>query len=112
MRSMTEGLLQSKKDRKNHKTTPQSAIADSSPCTGEPKQRANPCRGDCRIARFSFLFYLYSFTLYSFTKFSRSAFMTTQKLDRLIAAAPNIGFNFQPSRLMNTPAASGMPITL
>ena len=107
MRSMTEGLLQSKKDRKNHKTTPQSAIADSSPCTGEPKQRANPCRGDCRIARFSFLFYLYNST-----KFSRSAFMTTQKLDRLIAAAPNIGSSIQPVIGIHTPAASGMPITL
>ena len=107
MRSMTEGLLQSKKDRKNHKTTPQSAIADSSPCTGEPKQRANPCRGGCRIARFSFLFYLYNFT-----KFSRSAFMTTQKLDRLIAAAPNIGSSIQPVIGIHTPAASGMPITL
>ena len=31
MRSMTEGLLQSRK------TTPQAAIAASSPCTGEPK---------------------------------------------------------------------------
>ena len=50
--------------------------------------------------------------LYSFTKFSRSAFMTTQKLDRLIAAAPNIGSSIQPVIGIHTPAASGMPITL
>ena len=105
MRSMTEGLLQSKKDRKKHKTTPQSPLGDS-PLT-EGAKRRNPCRGDCRIARFSFLFYLYSFT-----KFSRSAFMTTQKLDRLIAAAPNIGSSIQPVIGIHTPAASGMPITL
>ena len=37
MRSMTEGLLQSRK------TTPQAAIAASSPCTGEP--RSAPRRG-------------------------------------------------------------------
>ena len=35
MRSMTEGLLQSRK------TTPQAAIAVSSPCTGEPKKGTN-----------------------------------------------------------------------
>ena len=38
--------------------------------------------------------------------------MTTQKLDRLIAAAPNIGSSIQPVIGIHTPAASGMPITL
>ena len=35
----------------------------------------------------------------------------TQKLDKLIAAAPNIGFSVSPSGI-NTPAASGMPMVL
>jgi hypothetical protein len=32
--------------------------------------------------------------------------------ERLIAAAPNIGFNSQPKRFTKTPAASGIPIAL
>ena len=44
-------------------------------------------------------------------RLSRRAFDTTQKLDRLIAAAPNIGLSVSPSG-MNTPAASGMPMVL
>ena len=36
--------------------------------------------------------------------------MTTQKLDRLMAAAPNMGFICQPKTGINRPAASGMPI--
>lgn len=38
--------------------------------------------------------------------------VTTQKLERLIAAAPNIGFNVHPKIGIHTPAASGIPITL
>ena len=45
-------------------------------------------------------------------RFSVSAFVTTQKLDRLIAAAPNIGLSCHPRRCIHTPAASGIPITL
>ena len=30
------------------------------------------------------------------TRFKRNAFVTTQKLDKLIAAAPNIGLSFHP----------------
>ena len=48
----------------------------------------------------------------SFTKFRRRAFVTTQKLERLIAAAPNIGLSCKPKNGINTPAASGMPIIL
>ncbi len=107
MRSMTEGLFQSKKDRKNHKTTPQSGMPDSSPYTGAPKQRATPVGATVKSPAPRLFLYLYSFT-----KFSRSAFMTTQKLDRLIAAAPNIGSSIQPVIGIHTPAASGMPITL
>ena len=44
-------------------------------------------------------------------RFRRSALLTTQKLDRLIAAAPNMGFSVRPKG-MNTPAASGMPMML
>ena len=44
-------------------------------------------------------------------RFSRRALLTTQKLDRLMAAAPNIGLRVSPSG-MKTPAASGMPMTL
>ena len=61
----------------------------------------------------SLIFDLFSvFISLSFTKLSLSAFVTTQKLDRLIAAAPNIGFIPQPRTDMNTPAASGMPMML
>lgn len=65
---------------------------------------------------FSFLFlcfiFLSCFELWTLTKLSLNAFVTTQKLERLIAAAPNIGFNCQPKRLINAPMASGIPITL
>ena len=44
-------------------------------------------------------------------RFSRRALDTTQKLDRLIAAAPNMGLSVSPSGT-NTPAASGMPSVL
>ncbi len=37
--------------------------------------------------------------------------MTTQKLLRLMAAAPNMGLSIRP-RGMNTPAARGMPMLL
>ncbi len=43
---------------------------------------------------------------------SLKALVTTQKLDRLIAAAANMGFKPQPNVGYNTPAASGIPITL
>ena len=49
---------------------------------------------------------------YILKKFSLKAFVTTQKLDKLIAAAPNIGFNCQPNIGIQTPAARGIPITL
>ena len=45
-------------------------------------------------------------------RFSLSAFVTTQKLDKLIAAAPNIGFNLIWKSGYHSPAASGIPITL
>ena len=45
-------------------------------------------------------------------KLSLSALDTTQKLDKLIAAAPNIGLNSQPNIGIHTPAANGIPITL
>ena len=45
-------------------------------------------------------------------RFRRRAFVTTQKLERLIAAAPNIGFSFQPNSGIHTPAASGIPMIL
>ena len=45
-------------------------------------------------------------------RFSLSAFVTTQKLDRLIAAAPNIGLSVQPKIGIQTPAASGIPMML
>ena len=43
---------------------------------------------------------------------SLRAHKSADELDRLIAAAPNMGFNFQPKRLINKPAASGIPIAL
>ena len=52
------------------------------------------------------------FVLRMSTRFSRSALLTTQKLERLMAAAPNIGFKVQPKACIYAPAASGMPITL
>ena len=56
--------------------------------------------------------FLSRFALRILKKFRRSAFVTTQTLERLIAAAPNIGFSCQPKSGIHTPAASGMPITL
>ena len=50
--------------------------------------------------------------LRSLTKFSLSAFITTQKLERLMAAAPNMGVMPTPNTGIHTPAASGMPTTL
>ena len=50
--------------------------------------------------------------LRSLTKFSRSAFITTQKLERLMAAAPNMGVMPTPNTGIHTPAANGMPTTL
>ena len=48
----------------------------------------------------------------TFSKFSLNALVTTQKLDKLMAAAPNIGFNFHPKTGIQIPAARGIPITL
>ena len=45
-------------------------------------------------------------------RLSLSAFATTHTLDRLMAAAPNIGFISQPNSGIQAPAASGMPMTL
>ena len=45
-------------------------------------------------------------------RFSRSAFITTQKLERLIAAAPNIGLSCRPKMGINAPAAIGIPMQL
>ena len=44
---------------------------------------------------FDFIFLSFS-ALCTEKRFKRNALVTTQKLDKLIAAAPNIGFNFQP----------------
>ena len=49
---------------------------------------------------------------WSLNQFSRRALLTTQKLERLMAAAPNMGLRVQPKMGIHTPAASGMPITL
>lgn len=46
--------------------------------------------------------FLSCFVLYSLQKLSLNAFDTTQKLERLIAAAPNIGLSVSPSGI-NTP---------
>ena len=48
----------------------------------------------------------------SFTHLRRSALLTTQTLLKLMAAAPNIGFNFNPQIGYKSPAASGMPMLL
>ena len=40
------------------------------------------------------------------------ALVTTQKLDKLIANAPNIGFISHPKIGIQSPAAKGIPITL
>ena len=50
--------------------------------------------------------------LYILKKFNRSALLTTQKLERLMAAAPNMGFSFHPNTGYHNPAASGIPMTL
>ena len=50
--------------------------------------------------------------LRSLTKFNRSAFITTQKLERLMAAAPNMGVMPTPNTGIHRPAANGMPTTL
>ena len=48
-----------------------------------------------------FMFYFLSLLAsYILKRFSLSAFVTTQKLDKLMAAAPNIGFSF--SQIMDT----------
>ena len=44
-------------------------------------------------------------------RFSRRALETTQKLERLMAAAPNMGFSVSPKG-MKSPAARGMPMVL
>ena len=59
-----------------------------------------------------FLIALSLAVLWILNRFSRSAFVTTQKLERLMAAAPNIGFSVHPKIGIHTPAASGIPITL
>ena len=43
---------------------------------------------------------------------ARQAQDRIKKLDKLMAAAPNIGLSCQPSRCIHAPAASGIPITL
>lgn len=69
----------------------------------------------------SFLDLFFSFLAFNFLSFDASyilkrfnlnAFDTTQKLDKLMAAAPNIGFNFHLNSGYHTPAASGIPIIL
>ena len=45
-------------------------------------------------------------------RLSRNALLTTQKLDKLIAAAQNMGFNVQPNSDTNAPAANGIPKAL
>ena len=56
--------------------------------------------------------FLSFFELYIENQFKRNALVTTQKLDKLIAAAPNIGFNCQPKIGIQSPAANGIPIAL
>ena len=66
------------------------------------------------IRPFLAAFFLYTSSLavsYIFTRLSLKALVTTQKLERLIAAAPNIGFISQPVRCIHTPAASGIPLS-
>ena len=48
---------------------------------------------------------------YSLNKFSRRALVTTQKLDKLMAAAPIMGFSVTPS-FTKAPAARGMQMLL
>ena len=48
----------------------------------------------------------------SLKKFRRRALETTQKLERLMAAAQNMGSISQPNRPENAPAARGMPMML
>ena len=61
---------------------------------------------------FACLIFLSRFALCISNKFNRNALETTQKLLKLIAAAPNMGLSSQPNIGIHTPAASGMPITL
>ena len=49
---------------------------------------------------------------YIFIRLSLNALVTTQKLDKLIAAAPNIGLSVHPNTGIHAPAASGIPIQL
>ena len=67
---------------------------------------------DIRFPVMEFSTFLSCLESRAFTKFSLNAFVTTKKLERLIAAAPNMGFSFQPRRAVNAPAASGIPMTL
>ena len=62
----------------------------------------------------SFLCFIFLSLLASYIlkRFSLSAFVTTQKLDKLMAAAPNIGFSFSPNNGYQIPAANGIPMTL
>ena len=64
------------------------------------------------VSTFFIFLFLSLLASYILNRFSLNAFVTTQKLDRLIAAAPNIGFNFQPKTGIQIPAASGIPIAL
>ena len=72
----------------------------------------------CSVVMFRSSFRISFLILLSFdascirNRFRRRAFVTTQKLERLIAAAPNIGFSFQPNSGIHTPAASGIPMIL
>ena len=45
-------------------------------------------------------------------KFSRRALETTETLERLMAAAANMGLNVQPVRGIQAPAARGIPAAL
>ena len=48
----------------------------------------------------------------NFILLSLRALLTTQKLERLIAAAPSMGFSSQPKMGVNTPAARGIQSAL
>ena len=62
------------------------------------------------FSSFFFELSLFFFVLlyFALNELSLNALVTTQKEDRLIAAAPNIGLRVRP----NKPAARGMPTTL
>ena len=57
----------------------------------------------------SFLNFRVSFIL---KRFNLRAFATTQKLERDIAAAANMGLSCSPKSGIKTPAAIGIPIVL